>query len=55
MVVTIYMYIYIYTVQFSNPRYQSIRRTMTNDRPEEHTNAVDGAGEETDFHHSNAG
>lgn len=28
---------------------------MTNDRPEEHTNAVDGAGEETDFHHSNAG
>ncbi|XP_074728848.1 E3 ubiquitin-protein ligase HECW2 isoform X1 [Strix uralensis] len=37
-----------------NRRYQSIRRTMTNDRPEEHTNAVDGAGEETDFHHSNA-
>uniref|UniRef100_A0A8B9TE17 HECT-type E3 ubiquitin transferase n=1 Tax=Anas platyrhynchos TaxID=8839 RepID=A0A8B9TE17_ANAPL len=36
-----------------NRRYQSIRRTMTNDRPEEHTNAVDGAGEETDFHHSN--
>lgn len=28
---------------------------MTNDRPEEHTNAMDGAGEETDFHHSNAG
>lgn len=28
---------------------------MTNDRPEEHTSAVDGAGEETDFHHSNAG
>uniref|UniRef100_A0A8B9DXF6 HECT-type E3 ubiquitin transferase n=1 Tax=Anser cygnoides TaxID=8845 RepID=A0A8B9DXF6_ANSCY len=25
-----------------NRRYQSIRRTMTNDRPEEHTNAVDG-------------
>ncbi|PKU35937.1 e3 ubiquitin-protein ligase hecw2 [Limosa lapponica baueri] len=37
-----------------NRRYQSIRRTMTNDRPEEHTNAVDGAGEDTDFHHSNA-
>ncbi|XP_009872699.1 PREDICTED: E3 ubiquitin-protein ligase HECW2-like, partial [Apaloderma vittatum] len=37
-----------------NRRYQSIRRTMTNDRPEEHTNAVDGAGEETEFHHSNA-
>ncbi|XP_061859032.1 E3 ubiquitin-protein ligase HECW2 isoform X3 [Colius striatus] len=35
-----------------NRRYQSIRRTMTNDRPEEHT--VDGAGDETDFHHSNA-
>nr|XP_009936243.1 PREDICTED: E3 ubiquitin-protein ligase HECW2 [Opisthocomus hoazin] len=44
----------IYKVQFSDPRYQSIRRTMTNDRPEEHTNAVDGAGEEPDFHHSNA-
>ncbi|OXB71488.1 UNVERIFIED_CONTAM: hypothetical protein H355_004790 [Colinus virginianus] len=40
--------------QFSNLRYQSIRRTMTNDRPEEHASAVDGAGEETDFHHSNA-
>uniref|UniRef100_A0A663DS70 HECT-type E3 ubiquitin transferase n=1 Tax=Aquila chrysaetos chrysaetos TaxID=223781 RepID=A0A663DS70_AQUCH len=26
-----------------NRRYQSIRRTMTNDRPEEHTNAVDGS------------
>ncbi|XP_025903270.1 E3 ubiquitin-protein ligase HECW2 [Nothoprocta perdicaria] len=37
-----------------NRRYQSIRRTMTNDRPEEHTNAMDGAAEETDFHHSNA-
>lgn len=37
-----------------NRRYQSIRRTMTNDRPEEQTSAVDGAGEETDFHHSNA-
>ncbi|KAM8806674.1 E3 ubiquitin-protein ligase HECW2 [Eudromia elegans] len=36
-----------------NRRYQSIRRTMTSDRPEEHSNAVDGAGEETDFHHSN--
>ncbi|XP_008944740.1 PREDICTED: E3 ubiquitin-protein ligase HECW2, partial [Merops nubicus] len=40
--------------QMEQLRYQSIRRTMTNDRPEEHTNAVDGAGEETDFHHSNA-
>ncbi|XP_067405086.1 E3 ubiquitin-protein ligase HECW2 isoform X2 [Emydura macquarii macquarii] len=37
-----------------NRRYQSIRRTMTNDRPEEHTNAIDGAGEDTDFHPSNA-
>ncbi|XP_064516573.1 E3 ubiquitin-protein ligase HECW2 isoform X1 [Pseudopipra pipra] len=37
-----------------NRRYQSIRRTMTNERPEEHTNAVDGATEEADFHHSNA-
>ncbi|XP_025065734.1 E3 ubiquitin-protein ligase HECW2 [Alligator sinensis] len=37
-----------------NSRYQSIRRTMTNDRPEEHTNTVDGAGEETDLHPSNA-
>lgn len=38
-----------------SPRYQSIRRTMTNDRPEEHANTVDGAGEETDLHPSNAG
>uniref|UniRef100_A0A8C8R6B2 HECT-type E3 ubiquitin transferase n=1 Tax=Pelusios castaneus TaxID=367368 RepID=A0A8C8R6B2_9SAUR len=37
-----------------NRRYQSIRRTMTNERPEEHTNAIDGAGDDTDFHHSNA-
>uniref|UniRef100_A0A8C3MIJ0 HECT-type E3 ubiquitin transferase n=1 Tax=Geospiza parvula TaxID=87175 RepID=A0A8C3MIJ0_GEOPR len=37
-----------------NRRYQSIRRTMTNDRPEEHTNAVDGAAEEAEFHHSNS-
>ncbi|NXA06645.1 HECW2 ligase, partial [Sapayoa aenigma] len=37
-----------------NRRYQSIRRTMTNERPEEHANAVDGATEEADFHHSNA-
>ncbi|KAM9031814.1 E3 ubiquitin-protein ligase HECW2 isoform X2 [Sarcophilus harrisii] len=37
-----------------NRRYQSIRRTMTNERPEEHTNAIDGAGEDTDFHQSNA-
>lgn len=28
---------------------------MTNDRPEEHPHAIDGAGEDTDFHHSNAG
>ncbi|XP_071290647.1 E3 ubiquitin-protein ligase HECW2 [Agelaius tricolor] len=37
-----------------NRRYQSIRRTMTNDRPEEHTNTVDGAAEEAEFHHSNS-
>ncbi|XP_074071536.1 E3 ubiquitin-protein ligase HECW2 isoform X2 [Macrotis lagotis] len=37
-----------------NRRYQSIRRTMTNERPEEHTNAIDGAGEDTDFHQSSA-
>ncbi|XP_072835647.2 E3 ubiquitin-protein ligase HECW2 [Pogona vitticeps] len=37
-----------------NRRYQSIRRTMTNDRPEEHPNAMDAAGEDTDFHHPNA-
>uniref|UniRef100_A0A8D2QM96 HECT-type E3 ubiquitin transferase n=1 Tax=Zosterops lateralis melanops TaxID=1220523 RepID=A0A8D2QM96_ZOSLA len=37
-----------------NRRYQSIRRTMTNDRPEEHANAVDGAAEEAEFHHSNS-
>nr|XP_056717088.1 E3 ubiquitin-protein ligase HECW2 [Euleptes europaea] len=37
-----------------NRRYQSIRRTMTNDRPEEHPNAIDGAGEDPDFHHPNA-
>ncbi|KAM4836442.1 E3 ubiquitin-protein ligase HECW2 [Thomomys bottae] len=33
-----------------NRRYQSIRRTMTNERPEENTSAMDGAGEEADFH-----
>ncbi|XP_077010634.1 E3 ubiquitin-protein ligase HECW2 isoform X2 [Tamandua tetradactyla] len=33
-----------------NRRYQSIRRTMTNERPEENTNALDGAGEDADFH-----
>ncbi|XP_008561521.1 PREDICTED: E3 ubiquitin-protein ligase HECW2 [Galeopterus variegatus] len=37
-----------------NRRYQSIRRTMTNERPEENTNAVDGAGEEADFHQASA-
>ncbi|XP_016289237.1 E3 ubiquitin-protein ligase HECW2 isoform X2 [Monodelphis domestica] len=37
-----------------NRRYQSIRRTMTNERPEEQANAIDGAGEEADFHQSNA-
>ncbi|KAJ6665234.1 hypothetical protein lerEdw1_004283 [Lerista edwardsae] len=37
-----------------NRRYQSIRRTMTNDRPEEHPNTMDGAGEDADFHHPNA-
>ncbi|KAM9249478.1 E3 ubiquitin-protein ligase HECW2 isoform 2-T2 [Dugong dugon] len=33
-----------------NRRYQSIRRTMTNERPEENTSALDGTGEEADFH-----
>ncbi|XP_026523763.1 E3 ubiquitin-protein ligase HECW2 [Notechis scutatus] len=33
-----------------NRRYQSIRRTMINDRPEEHSAALDGAGEDADFH-----
>ncbi|XP_060112871.1 E3 ubiquitin-protein ligase HECW2 [Heteronotia binoei] len=39
-----------------NRRYQSIRRTMTNERPEEHPHAMDGAGagEDPDFHHPNA-
>ncbi|XP_062948439.1 E3 ubiquitin-protein ligase HECW2 isoform X2 [Cynocephalus volans] len=37
-----------------NRRYQSIRRTMTNERPEENSNAVDGAGEEADFHQASA-
>ncbi|XP_053139096.1 E3 ubiquitin-protein ligase HECW2 isoform X2 [Hemicordylus capensis] len=37
-----------------NRRYQSIRRTMTNERPEEHPNAMDGAGEDADFHNPNA-
>ncbi|EHB01577.1 E3 ubiquitin-protein ligase HECW2 [Heterocephalus glaber] len=37
-----------------NRRYQSIRRTMTNERPEENTSAVDGAGEEADFHQASA-
>ncbi|KAL2774870.1 E3 ubiquitin-protein ligase HECW2 isoform 2 [Daubentonia madagascariensis] len=37
-----------------NRRYQSIRRTMTNERPEENTNALDGAGEEADFHQASA-
>ncbi|KAK2492386.1 hypothetical protein MC885_003685, partial [Smutsia gigantea] len=37
-----------------NRRYQSIRRTMTNERPEENANALDGAGEEADFHQASA-
>ncbi|KAF0873008.1 HECW2 ligase, partial [Crocuta crocuta] len=37
-----------------NRRYQSIRRTMTNERPEENTNAIDGAGDEADFHQASA-
>ncbi|XP_060129144.1 E3 ubiquitin-protein ligase HECW2 [Zootoca vivipara] len=37
-----------------NRRYQSIRRTMTNDRPEEHPNPMDGAGEDADFQQPNA-
>lgn len=37
-----------------NRRYQSIRRTMTNERPEENTSALDGAGEEADFHQASA-
>ncbi|XP_057602072.1 E3 ubiquitin-protein ligase HECW2 isoform X1 [Hippopotamus amphibius kiboko] len=37
-----------------NRRYQSIRRTMTNERPEENSNAIDGAGEEADFHQASA-
>ncbi|XP_032210139.1 E3 ubiquitin-protein ligase HECW2 isoform X2 [Mustela erminea] len=37
-----------------NRRYQSIRRTMTNERPEENTNAIDGAAEEADFHPASA-
>ncbi|XP_021053092.1 E3 ubiquitin-protein ligase HECW2 isoform X1 [Mus pahari] len=32
-----------------NRRYQSIRRTMTSERPEENTSAIDGAGEEADY------
>ncbi|XP_044934435.1 E3 ubiquitin-protein ligase HECW2 isoform X4 [Mustela putorius furo] len=37
-----------------NRRYQSIRRTMTNERPEENTTAIDGAAEEADFHPASA-
>ncbi|XP_073503966.1 E3 ubiquitin-protein ligase HECW2 isoform X2 [Phyllobates terribilis] len=39
-----------------NRRYQSIRRTMTNDQPEEVPHPVEGAvaGEDVDYHHSNA-
>uniref|UniRef100_A0A8D2L376 HECT-type E3 ubiquitin transferase n=1 Tax=Varanus komodoensis TaxID=61221 RepID=A0A8D2L376_VARKO len=37
-----------------NRRYQSIRRTITNDRPEEQPSAMDAAGEDADFHHPNA-
>jgi E3 ubiquitin-protein ligase HECW2 len=28
---------------------------MTNERPEENTSAIDGAGEEADFHQASAG
>ncbi|XP_069589989.1 E3 ubiquitin-protein ligase HECW2 isoform X2 [Ranitomeya imitator] len=39
-----------------NRRYQSIRRTMTNDQPEEVPHPVEGAvaGDDVDYHHSNA-
>ncbi|XP_004628668.1 E3 ubiquitin-protein ligase HECW2 isoform X1 [Octodon degus] len=37
-----------------NRRYQSIRRTMTNERPEENASTMDGAGEEADFHQTSA-
>ncbi|XP_068100946.1 E3 ubiquitin-protein ligase HECW2 isoform X2 [Hyperolius riggenbachi] len=39
-----------------NRRYQSIRRTMTTDQPEEVANTVEGAAaiEDVDYHHSNA-
>ncbi|KAM4025309.1 E3 ubiquitin-protein ligase HECW2 isoform 2-T4 [Anomaloglossus baeobatrachus] len=39
-----------------NRRYQSIRRTMTNDQPDEVPHPVEGAvaGEDVDYHHSNA-
>ncbi|XP_018417512.1 PREDICTED: E3 ubiquitin-protein ligase HECW2 [Nanorana parkeri] len=39
-----------------NRRYQSIRRTMTNDQPDEVANPVDAAVpvEDVDYHHSNA-
>ncbi|XP_063790208.1 E3 ubiquitin-protein ligase HECW2 isoform X2 [Pseudophryne corroboree] len=39
-----------------NRRYQSIRRTMTNDQPDEVANPVEGAvaGEDVDYHHSTA-
>ncbi|XP_021566226.1 E3 ubiquitin-protein ligase HECW2-like, partial [Carlito syrichta] len=37
-----------------NRRYQSIRRTMTSERPEENASAMDGTGDEADFHQANA-
>ncbi|XP_066433250.1 E3 ubiquitin-protein ligase HECW2 isoform X2 [Eleutherodactylus coqui] len=39
-----------------NRRYQSIRRTMTNDQAEEVPQAIEGAvaGDDVDYHHSNA-
>ncbi|XP_040283349.1 E3 ubiquitin-protein ligase HECW2 isoform X1 [Bufo bufo] len=39
-----------------NRRYQSIRRTMTNDQAEEVSHPVEGAvaGDDVDYHHSNA-
>ncbi|XP_043916557.1 E3 ubiquitin-protein ligase HECW2 isoform X2 [Protopterus annectens] len=35
-----------------NRRYQSIRRTMTNERQEDHVSILDGASEDNDFHPS---
>nr|XP_014340248.1 PREDICTED: E3 ubiquitin-protein ligase HECW2 isoform X2 [Latimeria chalumnae]XP_014340249.1 PREDICTED: E3 ubiquitin-protein ligase HECW2 isoform X2 [Latimeria chalumnae] len=35
-----------------NRRYQSIRRTMTNDRSEEHATVLEGVADDTDLNHS---